>query len=103
MSKWPYNTQRWLRVRKRQLARELLCRACYADGYVVVAAEVDHITTIANGGQVWSPSNLQSLYSMHHSFKTNNYDAKGKDWSTYAVRGCNPDGSKRDPNHPWHR
>jgi 5-methylcytosine-specific restriction enzyme A len=102
LADWPYNTTRWQRIRKRQLAREPICRACKADGYIVQADQVDHIIPIANNGPVWSPANLQSLCALHPSMKTN-YDMQGKDWDRYSVRGCNPDGSKRDPNHPWHR
>jgi 5-methylcytosine-specific restriction enzyme A len=97
MAKWPYSTARWQHVRKRQLSREPLCRACKAEGTDTQAREVDHIRTIASGGAVFDPTNLQSLCTIHHSMKTN-YDMQGKDWSTYAKRGCNADGSPRDPN-----
>jgi 5-methylcytosine-specific restriction protein A len=92
MAKWPYNTQRWQRVRKHQLMRESLCRVCTAKGQVTAAREVDHIKTITNGGAVWDPNNLQSLCTIHHTIKTN-YDMQGKDWNTYVMRGCDADGA----------
>jgi 5-methylcytosine-specific restriction protein A len=101
MADWPYSTERWQRVRKRQLAREPLCRACHAEGIITPAREVDHIVTVRDGGTAFDPANLQSLCSPHHSIKTNSYDAKGKDFGKYMLRGCNPDGSPRDPSHPW--
>ena len=92
---WPYRTARWQHVRKRQLAREPLCRACRSEGYVTSAREVDHIVTIKNGGAVWDPANLQSLCVRHHALKSGAYDQQGKNWNVYALRGCLPDGSPR--------
>jgi 5-methylcytosine-specific restriction enzyme A len=93
MSEYPYNTQRWLRVRKRQLIREPLCRACRLNGLIVAACDVDHVKPIANGGNVFDQANLQSLCKRHHSIKTNNYDKTGKQWDAPAlVLGCDIDG-----------
>jgi 5-methylcytosine-specific restriction enzyme A len=93
MSEYPYNTQRWLRVRKRQLMREPLCCACHAHGLIVVASEVDHVSPIKSGGAVFDPNNLQSLCKRHHSMKTNNDDKTGKQWDAPAlVFGCDIDG-----------
>src|SRR5262245_32658724 len=91
MSQWPYNTVRWLRVRKRQLIREPLCRVCNAFGLVVVANEVDHVVTVKRGGAVFDPNNLQSLCKTHHSEKTN-CEIRGREWKP-SPRGCNVDGS----------
>ena len=102
MSKWPYNTQRWQRLRRLQLARHPLCRTCVPEGRLTDAIEVDHIKRIEDGGDVWSTDNLQSLCTPCHSTKTN-YDMRGKDWEQHADRGCFPDGSPRDPAHPWYR
>ena len=97
-----YDTARWHRVRANQLEREPLCRCCAELGRETPANEVDHIKPIVAGGAPFEAANLQSLCTPHHSFKTNNFDAKGLDWSTHALRGCFPDGSPRDPAHPWY-
>lgn len=60
-----YNSKRWANTRKRQLHDHPLCSVC---GHI--ATDVDHITPIEQGGDVWSPSNLQSLCHQHHSQKT---------------------------------
>jgi 5-methylcytosine-specific restriction protein A len=41
-----YSTAIWRRLRAMQLAREPLCRHCEAEGFTVLATEVDHITPI---------------------------------------------------------
>lgn len=97
-----YDTARWQRVRARQLARETLCRVCAELDRETPATEVDHIKPLARDGAPYDRANLQSLCTPHHSFKTNNYDAKGLEWSTHALRGCFSDGSPRDPAHPWY-
>lgn len=86
-------TQRWLRVRKRQLAREPLCRECGQP-----ATDVDHITPRSRGGAPYDPGNLQSLCASHHSIKTSAFDTQGKDWT---ARGCDENGYPLDPTHPW--
>lgn len=89
-------TQRWLRVRKRQLAREPLCRECGAP-----ATDVDHVKPRSRGGAPFDPANLQSLCATHHSHKTAAYDKQGRDWSEHALRGCDENGNPLDPDHPW--
>lgn len=86
-------TQRWLRVRSRQLAREPLCRECGQP-----ARDVDHITPRSRGGAPFDPANLQSLCATHHSIKTALYDKQGKDWT---ARGCDENGYPLDKSHPW--
>jgi 5-methylcytosine-specific restriction enzyme A len=93
---------RWQRVRKRQLAREPLCRACDAEGHNVPASEADHIKRIKVGGEIWSPGNLQSLCSAHHKIKTQQFDLQGKD-KRWETRGCDEHGNPRDPSHPWNQ
>jgi 5-methylcytosine-specific restriction enzyme A len=69
MAEWPYNTARWQRVRRRQLLREPLCRACQVEGVINAASEVDHIERVSVGGAVFDPANMQSLCKQHHSVK----------------------------------
>ena len=99
---WPYNTARWARLRRKVLAGEPMCRACATLGKHTPAQDVDHITPIKAGGDVWTMGNLQPLCPTHHSLKTGAYDKAGRPWSEWERRGCNPDGTPRDPDHPWH-
>lgn len=98
---WPYNTARWARLRRKVLAGEPMCRACASLGRHTPATDVDHIVPIRQGGPVWRLDGLQPLCAHHHSFKTGTYDKAGRPWSEWELRGCNPDGSPRDPDHPW--
>ena len=97
-----YDTQRWKRVRANQLAREPLCRMCKLEGRSIprAAQHVDHIQTIRSGGAPYDRNNLQSLCHQHHSEKTG-LDKLGIDFNEWMMRGCNPDGTPRDPSHPW--
>jgi len=97
-----YDTARWKRVRRRQLARELFCRSCAEEGRDELATQVDHIVPLERGGAPFDPENLQSLCATHHSMKTNLFDKNGRDWSEHALVGCFEDGSPRDPDHPWY-
>ena len=92
---WPYRTARWQRVRRRQLLREPLCRACRVEGVINAASEVDHIERVSVGGAVFDPANLQSLCQQHHSVKSQ-YEMRGKSFDAYLRRGCNVDGSPKD-------
>jgi 5-methylcytosine-specific restriction protein A len=100
MADWPYNSERWQHLRRKQLKAEPLCRACWDQGRASPGKEVDHIRPISQGGAVWSLENLQSLCSAHHSLKTAAYDRQGKSWTRWELRGCFADGSPRDPEHP---
>ncbi len=86
-------TQRWQRVRSRQLARQPLCVECGR-----AASHVDHIKPRSAGGSIYDPANLQSMCPACHSLKTGAYDKQGKDWT---ARGCDADGYPLDSNHPW--
>lgn len=98
-----YGTRRWQRVRANQLNREPTCRMCRELGMNIArpAVDVDHIKPISRGGDAWNPANLQSLCHQHHSQKTA-LDKQGIAFSDWELRGCFPDGSPRDPSHPWY-
>lgn len=98
-----YKTQRWLRVRRRQLSREPCCRRCADQGVVRLAEQVDHIVPMSRGGSAFDPSNLQSLCAECHSYKSNHFDKAGKDWSTRDLIGCDSDGYPLDASHPWYQ
>lgn len=59
-----YNSTKWKRTRERQLFDHPLCQ-CGA-----IATDVDHVTPIEAGGDVWAWSNLQSLCQICHGRKT---------------------------------
>jgi len=56
-------------IRRRQLEREPLCRACTARRRVTAADEVDHIVPLFRGGTDHE-SNLQSLCIPCHQAKS---------------------------------
>lgn len=85
-------TQRWQRVRARQLARRPLCETCDQP-----ALDVHHIVARAAGGAVFDPANLKSLCRPCHSRVT----AKERTGRAYIAAGCGPDGYPRDPAHPF--
>ena len=90
-----YDLQAWKRVRREQLVREPLCRHCKARGIIRPAHHVDHIQTIASGGDWFDADNLQSLCAACHSVKT--LGDKGQ-----PVRmGCGVDGYPIDQNSHW--
>lgn len=105
MSRWPYNTQRWQRVRANQLARQPMCELCAEIGphahSIRPATDVDHKVTIESGGAPFDPSNLQSMCHEHHSWKTSHLDRQGIAFADWQQRGCFSDGTPRDPAHPW--
>lgn len=66
-----YNTSRWKEMRKKQLAREPVCRVCAEQKKLTHATEVDHI--IPHKGDktlFFDVCNLQSLCHKCHSTKT---------------------------------
>src|SRR3546814_3640389 len=50
MSKWPYSTARWKRLRAAHLALEPACRGCKRMGRLTLANTVDHVVAISEGG-----------------------------------------------------
>lgn len=56
-----YNTAKWRHTRRAQLSRESLCK-CGA-----IATDVHHRVDLADGGDPWSPGNLESLCHSCHS------------------------------------
>ena len=73
-----YHTTRWRALRKVQLTSHPLCAMCEAKGIITAAVMVDHVRSIANGGDFWDMSNLQSLCSHCHRVKTNKEISKRK-------------------------
>jgi 5-methylcytosine-specific restriction protein A len=65
-----YNSQPWVRLRKAKLSRDPMCEACKMGGVLVIAAVVDHIVPVREGGARLDIDNLQSLCHSCHSRKT---------------------------------
>lgn len=104
MAKWPYSTARWQRLRKAKLARDPLCAHCTLRGRVVQAVAVDHIVSIASGGDPFPDlDGLASLCLACHSTKTNAVDRPDRHGTGRAVKGCDVDGNPLDPSDDWHR
>ncbi len=64
-----YN-HRWVKFRKRYLARSPLCQHCLAKGRTTVATDIDHILPMNDGGSQYDEANLQPLCHSCHSRKT---------------------------------
>jgi 5-methylcytosine-specific restriction protein A len=61
-----YRTKRWRLVRRRVLRRDEECQMCHDE----LAAVVDHIVAVADGGDPWDEENLQGLCWACHGVKT---------------------------------
>lgn len=103
MADWPYNTSRWLLLRREHLELEPWCRTCRQEGRARVANTVDHVVPISAGGDPFpSHDGLASYCVPCHSRKTVRGSEAGAVRTLKPRRGCNSDGSPLDPAHPWH-
>ncbi|NSZ01218.1 hypothetical protein G6M70_07035 [Agrobacterium tumefaciens] len=55
MSRWPYNTARWQRLRIAKLMECPVCEPCRARGVIEIAEVVDHDKAINAGGDAFPP------------------------------------------------
>jgi 5-methylcytosine-specific restriction enzyme A len=93
-----YKTKAWLRLRMIALERDAY--TCTVPGCKARATHVDHVKSRRNGGED-TLANLRSLCSHHDSMvkeRPSGQRASGK----LCERGVFPDGSPRDPTHPWY-
>lgn len=101
MTKRPYSTARWQRLRKAKLARDPVCQYC-PPGRLTPATEVDHILPMARGGDALDWDNLKSACRSCHSSKTAFEDGGfGRKPGRARVKGCDAQGVPLDPNHWW--
>lgn len=103
MADWPYNTTTWKRLRAAHLSLSPLCIGCAAMGRATPANTVDHITAINDGGPPFpGHDGLASYCPSCHSAKTARGTEAGAVRTGKPRRGCHPDGTPLDPDHPWH-
>ena len=60
----------WTTLRNRYIKAHPFCVVCDRNGVLTLAAEVDHITPLARGGERLNPANLQALCRSCHQAKT---------------------------------
>jgi len=93
-----YDTTRWRKVAKRQLAKEPYCRLCERINRETRAKIVDHVRPHKNDYDLfWDPENLQSLCASCHS------GIKRIEETTGYSQSAGKDGIPVDPKHPWNR
>lgn len=98
MSKWPYGTAQWQRLRAAKLSDQPLCEVCIRREVVEVATVVDHVTAIAKGGDPFPPlSGLMAMCEPCHNTKTNAVDHPNATGFRRALKGYDVDGNPIDP------
>jgi 5-methylcytosine-specific restriction protein A len=101
MSRWPYSTQRWQRLRRMKLRTNPLCEVCLKVQRIEPAVAVDHIVAIKTGGDVYPALDaLMSLCERCHNRKSRIVEQQGK---AMTIKGCDERGYPLDPNHPFYK
>jgi 5-methylcytosine-specific restriction endonuclease McrA len=95
-----YHSKTWKRLRTARL--RLDGTRCVVPGCGQRATTVDHIRRRRDGGADVL-SNLRSLCREHDQMVKERPQGKRANAGKLVVRGCYPDGSPRDPRHPWYR
>lgn len=100
MSKRPYSTMRWQRLRCLKLVMFPICEPCEMRGDTVPAEHVDHIVSIASGGDPYPDiDGLMSMCPRCHSEKTAAVDRSGG--KGVRFKGARASGLPVDPSHPF--
>lgn len=101
MAVWPYNTQRWQRLRRAKLRETPLCELCLKQKRIEPAVAVDHIIPVkASGGQAYPALDwLVSCCTSCHNRKTRIVEQLGME---LTIKGCDIHGYPLDPRHPWY-
>ncbi len=99
MSKWPYNTSTWQKLRRAKLVDQPLCEACLRREIVEPANTVDHIVAIEKGGDPFPPlDQLMSMCARCHNEKTNAVDHPAASGFRRALKGFDVNGNPIDPD-----
>jgi len=102
MSKWPYCTSKWQRLRLAKLNADPLCYACALRGETVEANTVDHVKPISQGGPAFPElEGLLSLCAPCHSEKTSGFDRTHGTATGRRFKGCDAHGNPIDPADGW--
>ena len=70
-----YRTRRWTDLRRRVLREE---RTCAAEGCAAKSTAVDHIKSLADGGEPFERGNLRALCYAHHSRRSSQQGAAAR-------------------------
>lgn len=93
-----YKSEHWRRLRTAALKRDR--NTCVVRGCGQRAVVVDHIKRRRDGGADVL-ANVRSLCREHDQQVKERPNGQRANAGKLVVRGCFPDGSPRDPNHPW--
>jgi len=97
VSKWPYSTATWQRLRAAKLSVQPLCEVCIRREVVEQAKVVDHIVAISKGGDPFPPlSGLMAMCEPCHNAKTNAVDHPNATGFKRALKGFDVDGNPID-------
>lgn len=100
MADWPYNTAAWRRLRLAKLMVRPLCEPCELVGRLVAANTVDHVSSIASGGEPFPGlDGLMSMCASCHGVKTRAVDQSGG--KGIRFKGARADGLPVDRAHPF--
>lgn len=100
MAEWPYNTAAWKALRQAKLQEQPLCEPCKMVGRLKPANTVDHVKSIASGGDPFPPlSGLMAMCPSCHGVKTRAVDSV--DGKGVRFKGTRADGLPVDPSHPF--
>ena len=85
-----YQSSDWRNLRNYVISIEPFCRQCKAEGYIILAEEVDHIIDIVdNPSKALDISNLQPLCRSCHSRKTMKTTQKKKKGENETIKIIN--------------
>lgn len=102
MSKWPYITSKWKRLRLAKLSECPVCFACEQRGLTELATVVDHMKPISQGGDPFPPlDGLLSLCARCHNEKTSGFDRTHGNANGRRFKGCDANGNPIDPADGW--
>lgn len=93
-----YHTPHWKRLRAARL--KLDNGVCVVPGCGQRAVVVDHVKRRRDGGPD-TIANTRSLCREHDQQVKERSNGKRANGGKLVARGCFPDGSPRDPAHPW--